>query len=59
MIELRVLGIVVALLALAFTTYRASRGRMRRLDLIIAWAVALALVTLGVYRTCSPPPSTR
>ena len=49
MIALRVLGIVVALLALAFSTYRTSRGRMRRLDLIITWVVALGVVTLGVY----------
>lgn len=49
MIALRVLGIVVALLALAFTAQRYSRGRMRRLDLIVAWAVGLAVVVLGIY----------
>jgi hypothetical protein len=48
-IELRVAGIVVALLALVFSTYRYSRGSMRRLDLILAWCVSLAVVALGIY----------
>ena len=49
MIALRILAIVIAVLALAFTTYRARQGRLRRLDLIIAWVVGLAIIELGVY----------
>ena len=49
MIALRVLGIVVALLAMGFTAYRYNRGRMRRLDMIVAWLISLAVVALGIY----------
>jgi len=48
-IALRVLGIVVALLAMGFTAYRYNRGRMRRLDMIVAWLISLAVVALGIY----------
>ncbi len=49
MIALRILGIVVALVAMSLTAWRYSQGRMRRLDLIVAWVAGLAVVALGVY----------
>lgn len=49
MIALRVVGIIVALLAIGFTANLYSRRRIRRLDLIITWTVAIGVVALGVY----------
>lgn len=49
MIALRIAGIVVALLAIAFTAHLYSRWRIRRLDLIISWLVALGVIVLGAY----------
>lgn len=47
MIALRILGIVVAVLALGFTAVRYGEGRMRRLDLIVSWALGLAIIALS------------
>ena len=49
MIELRVLGVVVAVLVVALTTFRYSLGRTRRQDLILAWAIGLGVTALGIY----------
>ncbi|MGB2694870.1 MAG: glycosyltransferase family 2 protein [Dehalococcoidia bacterium] len=49
MIALRVVGIIVALLAIGVAANLYSRRRIRRLDLIITWAVATGVVALGAY----------
>lgn len=49
MIALRVLGIVAALLVMAFTAYRHRQDRLRRLDLIVAWVLSIAVIALGIY----------
>ena len=49
MIALRVLGIVAALLVIAFTAYRHRQVRLRRLDLIAAWVLSIGVIALGVY----------
>lgn len=49
MIALRVIGIIVAVLAIAVATYRFRDGRMRRLDLFVAWVLGAAIIGLGAY----------
>jgi hypothetical protein len=49
MIALRIVGIVVAVLAVAFATYRFNKGNLRRVDLFIAWVLGIGVVTLGIY----------
>ena len=49
MITLRILGIVIALLAVGYTFRLFNQGRLRRLDLFIAWIVAAAVIGLGTY----------
>lgn len=49
MIALRILGIVIALLSVAYTFRLFNQSRLRRLDLFIAWMVAAAVIALGVY----------
>lgn len=49
MIELRIIGIVVALLAIVFVTLRYKAGGMRRIDMLIAWVLSLGIIGLGIY----------
>lgn len=49
MIELRIVGIVVALLVCVFSAWRYGSGGMRRLDLIVAWIVGLGVLALGIH----------
>jgi hypothetical protein len=49
MIALRIVGIIIAVLAIAFTAYRSGQGRMRRLDLLVAWLLSAAILSLGIY----------
>jgi len=49
MIELRMVGIVVAVMAIVFATYRYNAGALRRVDLMIAWGLGLGLLALGIY----------
>lgn len=49
MIALRIVGIIVALVAIGFTLNLYGRRRIRRLDLIISWLAALGVIALGAY----------
>ena len=49
MIALRILAIVIALLAIVFTAARFNQGRLRRLDLFVAWLICAGVIALGIY----------
>lgn len=49
MITLRAVGIVVALLAIAFVTFRYRKERVRRLDMFIVWVLGAGVLGLGIY----------
>lgn len=49
MIALRIVAIIVVVAALLFTSRRFAQGRLRRLDLLLAWAVGFGVVALGIY----------